>query len=119
MPCVKQRKQCHNAALAVVVGAQDQNGVFERDDQEKRPEDHRHDAHHRIRGGRPTCLDGLLQRIERAGADIAVDDTERGKHRGGGMFSGVLPGQPRGLKGVGHPDVLVFRVPQVCTKMAP
>jgi hypothetical protein len=29
MPYVKQRKQCHNAALAVIVGAQDQNGVFD------------------------------------------------------------------------------------------
>ena len=103
----------------MVVGAQDRNGVFERDDQEKRPEDHRHDAHHRIRGGRPTCLDGLLQCIERAGADIAVDDTERGKHRGGGLFSGVLPRQPRGLRVLAIPDVLSLRVPQVCKKMQP
>jgi hypothetical protein len=91
MPCVKQREQCHNTAFAVIVGAQYQNGVFERDDQEERPEDQRHDAHHRIRGGRSARLDGLLQPIERAGADIAVDDTECGKHRGGRLFSVVLP----------------------------
>ena len=118
MPDVKQREQRDDAALAVIVGAQDQNGVFERDDQDDRPEDHRHDAHHGFGRGRPACLDGLLQPIKRAGADIAVDNTECGKRHGGGLFPGVLPGQHRGLKGLGHRGVLPL-IAQVCTKIAP
>ena len=53
VPGVEQREQCHDAALAVIVGAQDQDGVFERDDEEERPEDQRHDAHHGFGRGRP------------------------------------------------------------------
>src|SRR6202011_4223633 len=59
-------------------------------------------------GGRPGRLDGLLQPVERAGADIAVDNTECGKSRGCGLLPDALPGQPRGLKGLGHPDILPF-----------
>src|SRR5258707_9432392 len=103
----------YDAALAVIVGAQDQNCVFERDDQEERPEDQRHDAHHCVGGGRPGRLDGLLQPIERAGADIAVDNTECGKRHGWGLLPDTLPGQPRGLKGLGHPDILPCARPKL------
>jgi hypothetical protein len=107
-PRIQQREQGHDAALAVIIGAQDQNCVFERDDQEERPEDQRHDAHRCVGGGRPGRLDGLLQPIERAGADIAVDNTECGKRHGCGLLRDALPGQPRGVKGLGHPDFLPF-----------
>ena len=46
---------------------------------------------------RPAGLDGLLEPIERAGADIAVDDAECGKRQGGGLLPGVVRGQHRGL----------------------
>jgi len=36
VPCIQQREQSHDAALAMIVGAQDQNGVFESDDEKKR-----------------------------------------------------------------------------------
>ena len=107
-PCIEQREQGHDAALSVIVGAQDQNCVFERDDQKESPEDQRHDAHHCVGAGRPGCVDGLLQPIKRAGADIAVDNTECGKRRGCGLLRDALPGQSRDLKGLGHPDILPF-----------
>ena len=44
----------------------------------------------------------------RAGADIAVDNTECGKRHGCSLLRDALPGQPRGLKGLGHPDILPF-----------
>ena len=107
MPGVKQREQRDDAALAVIVGAQDKNSVFERDDQDDRPQDHRHDADHGFGRGCPACLDRLLQPIKCAGTNIAVDNTECGKRYGSGQFAGVLRGQHRrGLKSLGHRDVL-------------
>jgi hypothetical protein len=105
MPGVKQREQRDNAALAVIVGAQDKNSVFERDDQDDRPEDHRHDSDHGFGRGCPACLDRLLQPIKCAGTDIAVDKC--GKRHGSGQLTGVLRGQHRrGLNGLGHRHVL-------------
>ena len=43
MPGIEQRQHRHDPALAVVIGAHDQDRVFERDDQDQRPEDHRDD----------------------------------------------------------------------------
>src|SRR5262249_4177972 len=65
--------------------------------------------HHRIRGGLPARPYGLLQCIEGAGADVAVNDAESGQGRGGDLFSSVLPEYPRGLNAVGHANVLSFR----------
>ena len=76
----QQRQQRHDAAFAAVVGAQDQQRVFERNDQDQRPQDQRHHAEDRLRRERPAMGGGLgrfLQRIERAGADVAIDDAER------------------------------------------
>jgi hypothetical protein len=54
----------------------------------------------------PAGVDGLLQLVERAGANIAVDDAERREHHNGGQPSGVLLRHPIGrLKGLGHPNV--------------
>src|ERR1700733_8429144 len=64
----------------------------------------------------PPRLDALLQSIERAGADIAIDHTECGKRQGGGLLPGVVRGQHRGLS-LDHPGVLLLEA-QVCTKMA-
>ena len=80
--CVRmldQRQQRQDAALAVIVGAQDENDVFERHHQHQRPEDERDDAEDfggcRAHGRWPLSATG--KRIERAGADIAEDDAER------------------------------------------
>jgi hypothetical protein len=52
-------------------------------------------------GWRSARLDGLLEPIERAGADIAVHDTKRAKNQGGGPLSGTSPGQPHCPSDVG------------------
>ena len=83
--CVQQRQQGDDAAFAAVVRTQDQQRVFDRDDQDQRPQDQRHHPEHgvrcerRRRGRRPG---GFLQRVEGAGADIAVDDAKGAKRRG-------------------------------------
>ena len=45
----QQRQQGDDAAFAVVVGAQDEQRVLDRDDQDQRPQDERDDAQHRVR----------------------------------------------------------------------
>ena len=105
-PDIEKRQQRDDAALAAVVGAHDQDGVFERDDHDQRPEDHRHDAHDGFGRDRSGGICGLLEPIERAGADVAVDDAERRESRGGGHLPGFNPGQRRRLKGSGHSCVL-------------
>src|SRR5208283_3584055 len=89
-----------------IAGAHDQDGVFERDDHDQRPEDHRHDADDGFGRDRSGGVCGLLEPIERAGADIAVDDAECGESRGGGQLPGFDPGQRRRFKGSGHSCVL-------------
>ena len=83
----QQGQQGDDAAFAVVVGAQDEQRVFDRDDQDQRPQDERDDAQHRVGRDRAAVAGGagrLLQRIERAGADVAIDDAE-GAQRGRGL----------------------------------
>jgi len=65
--------------FAAVVGAQNQQRIFERDDQDQRPKDQRHHAKNRLRNERPAMGGGLgrfLQRVERTGADVAIDDAK-------------------------------------------
>ncbi len=80
MPDAEQRQHGDDAALATVVRPQDQYRVFQRDDQDQRPKDQRY-APDRCGLRRSTTgdgrLHGLLERVERAGSDIAVDDTDR------------------------------------------
>ena len=74
-----QREQRQDAALAPVVGPQHERDVLEGDHEVHRPEHERHDAHHVLARGRQAVhrVEALLERVERAGADVAVDDTER------------------------------------------
>jgi hypothetical protein len=77
---MQQRQQRDDAALATVVGAQNQQRVFDRNDQDQRPEDQRHDPEDRLRRKLAAAAGGLrrfLQRIEGTGADVAIDDAER------------------------------------------
>ena len=93
-----ERQQSQNAALAVVVGAHDQNGIFDRNDQKQRPKDERDDAENvvwRRRAAGRRSLHCNLKRIEIAGADIAEDDAERGygdRSLGGGKFRRIRRG---------------------------
>ena len=73
--------QRQHAALAAVVGAQDEHDVLDADDQDQRPEDEREHAEH---GGlaqvQPAGVaERLAHRVERAGADVAVGHAERGE----------------------------------------
>ena len=76
-----ERHQRERAAFAVVVGAQENEHVFERDDDDQRPQDERQDTEHR--GAREVAIAAggsghhrFAHRIERARADVAVDDTD-------------------------------------------
>ena len=64
----------------VIVGAQQDQHVFERDDDDQRPEDEREHAEHGLARRRVPPADGrgdrFAQRIERARADVAVDDAD-------------------------------------------
>ena len=76
-----QRDQRHDAALAVVVGAHHEQHVGDRDDDRHRPEDQRDDPEdalgrrrHRVR---IAGIEDRLDRVQRARADVAEDDTQR------------------------------------------
>jgi hypothetical protein len=77
-----QRHQRQDAALALVVRVHHQQHVFDRHDQQQRPEDQRQDAEHLRRAHRAVAEIGQarLEGIERAGADIAVDHAQHAKH---------------------------------------
>lgn len=47
-PSPQSRGAAPRGRLRPVVGAQDQQGVFDRDDQDQRPEHQRHHAKHRL-----------------------------------------------------------------------
>ena len=74
-----QREQRQAAALALIVRAQDQQDIFERDDHDQRPEDQAEHAEdvQRIDGQRVMADEDFLHRVERARADIAIDDADR------------------------------------------
>ena len=80
----EQRQHRHDAALAAIVGAQDQHRVFQRDDEDQRPQDQRDGAGHRDgrwRAARARGAHRLLERVERARTDVAVDDAEGGDEK--------------------------------------
>ena len=89
----RQRRQRERAALAVVVGAQQDQHVFERDGDDQRPHDQRQHAEHDVTGDRLVAAGRdrrLAEGVERAGADIAVDDAdaaERQREKAGGRAS--------------------------------
>ena len=73
-----QRHQRHDAALAIVVGAHDDGHVFQRDHDGQRPEHQRQDAQHGVMVGLQAVVPGehLLQRVQRAGTDVAEDHAD-------------------------------------------
>jgi hypothetical protein len=102
-----QRDQGQDPALAVVVGAHDEEHELDRDDQGDRPEDERDHPEdvafgrlHRLVVGGEDCLQG----VERAGADVAEDDPERaqGEHRHAELAVGGPGSRRRGGRGFGH-----------------
>jgi hypothetical protein len=80
------RHQRQNPAFAVIVGAHDEQAIFDGNGDDQGPEDQRETAQRRLprkmSAGRP---DDRLQRIERAGSEIAINNPEcsdRGPWRG-------------------------------------
>ena len=74
-----ERHEAERAALAAIVHAHDEKHVFERHDHDQGPEDQGHDAEHGFAGHRAAGRRGrqaFLQRIERARADVAIDDAD-------------------------------------------
>ena len=73
-----QRHQREDAALATVVGAHHQQHVLHGDDQHERPEHQREDALHLESRDAvfPEMRETGSERVERAGADVAIDDAE-------------------------------------------
>jgi hypothetical protein len=83
---LRQRHQRQRAALAIVVGAQEDDDVFQRHHHDQRPQDQRQHAEHsfRRRSGRAPARrhHRFAQRVERAGAYVAVDDADAAEHQG-------------------------------------
>jgi hypothetical protein len=80
----QQGEQREDAPLPLVVRAHDEGEVLDADDREHAPEHQREEAEHV--GGRRldavSAVDTLLQRVERARADVPEDDAERGEREG-------------------------------------
>ena len=77
---LSERHEGQGAALAFVVRSQENEYVFDRDDYDQCPNDQRQNAQHDRLGHRIANtnrgLYGFAHRIERAGADVAVDDAD-------------------------------------------
>ena len=75
-----ERHQRERAALPVVVGAQQDKNVFAGDDDDQRPDNERQDAEDDVASEHALDADGGVDRfaecVERAGADVAVDDAD-------------------------------------------
>ena len=80
---MRERGQRKHAAFAFVVGAHDKHDVFDRDDQDERPDDGGERAHHREGAGQRAArrAHGFAHRIDRARADVAEDDAERAERQ--------------------------------------
>ena len=89
-----QSEQRKNAALTLVVSTEKQHDVLQRYYNQQAPEDQRQHTQYCRRIGQFTAgsRQGGIQRIQRAGADIAVNDTERTQQSrcGHGLFSACM-----------------------------
>jgi hypothetical protein len=74
----QQRKKRQHAALATVVGAQDENDVLDAYDENERPKHERENAIDVLRNGTQAVLllETFAERIKRTCPDVAVDDPE-------------------------------------------
>src|SRR5204862_3525 len=70
-------------AFAPVVGANDHDVILDGDDDHERPEHHRHDAEHVARRDADAvgAVERLADRVQRAGPDVAVHDTQGGERQ--------------------------------------
>jgi hypothetical protein len=77
---IGERHQRKRAAFAVIVGAEQDQHVFDGDDQDQRPDDQREDAEdHRLERSLAAArrgMHGFAHGIEWARADVAIDDAD-------------------------------------------
>src|SRR5690606_27698389 len=78
-------EQRHRAALATIVGPEDDRDVLEGDDEVERPEDQRENPEDVVLGERHRvgAAEALLEGVERRRPDVAVDDTDGGERQPG------------------------------------
>ena len=78
-----QRRERERSAFAAVVRAKHEADIFAGHHDHQRPEDQRDGAHHRYRHGHRAARrqHRLADRVERARADVAVDDAERAQRQ--------------------------------------
>ncbi len=104
---LRQRHQRQCASLAMVIGAQQDHHVFQRDDDDQRPQDQGENTQYSQRRdaafGPARSDNGFAQRVQRAGADVAIDDTDAAEHQGleagGGMRFPMSVGRGRFRRG--------------------
>jgi hypothetical protein len=96
-PCrvarARQRHKRQRAALAPIVGPENEHDIFDRDDERQRPHDQRENAKNirpRCDPAAGRCVQRLAERVDGAGADVAVNDAESAKHENRQLL-GVLP----------------------------
>ena len=84
----RQRGQRHDAAFAPVVGPENQQHVFERDDHHQAPEDDRDSADEvrRIQWNPGCRAEDFLHGVQRAGADVAVNHAQGAQCERRGAF---------------------------------
>lgn len=70
---LRERHQGQNTAFSFIVGAQDEDDVFHRDDKEQCPYNEREDTEHigLVHGHAVVGIKTFAQRIERACANVA------------------------------------------------
>jgi hypothetical protein len=85
----EQSHQGKDAAFAVIIDAHRHGDIFERRDDDQRPDDERKNAQHRMLARLAGHVEHGLQCVERARADIAEDDAKRGEPHPGKAFAGA------------------------------
>ena len=89
----QEQHQQRDAALALVVCAQDEHDVFDADDNGQRPDDERKHAHDVDvqQGNGVRAVEAFLDGIQRTGAHVALDHTKRrqGERHGPPLAVGV------------------------------
>ena len=73
-----ERQQRKDAPFPIVIGAHHEQDVLDRNDQRERPEDEGQHAKHVVmgRGDSVDSVEALAERVQRAGADVAIDDAD-------------------------------------------
>ena len=103
-PVMQQPVERKDAPLAVVLRAQNEKGILDRDDKSQRPYGERGGAQRVFGRARGDAKD-LIHRVERRSADRAKDNAERAeRQRGDSAARRVIMRVPCGMRAVGSVD---------------